>query len=76
MANTPFTTWAELLAHLLECYRNHSFGKAAATIGGGHSVSWSTAAELRAAIDHARLMAGMENGQVVSRTRLVDGGRG
>jgi len=76
MATTPFTTWAELLAHLKELYRNHSFGKAAATIGGGHSVTWSTAAELRAAITHAQDMAGLETGDVCYRVRLRDGGRG
>ena len=76
MATTPFTTWAELLAHLLDCYRNHSFGKASATIGGGHAVTWSSARELREAIDHARVMAGSESGDVSFRLRVKDGGRG
>jgi hypothetical protein len=76
MATTLFTTWAELLAHLLTLYRNHNFGQASAAIGGGHQVTWSTAAELRAAIEHARTMAGAETGDVCCRVRLRDGGRG
>jgi len=75
MATIPFTTWAELLAHLLTCYRNHVFSQTSAMTQ-GHSVTWSTAAELREAIEHARLMAGLETGTVSTRVYLRDGGRG
>jgi len=76
MANTPFTTWAELLAFLLTCYRNHDFSKSSASLAGGHSVTWSSAADLRQAIEHARQMAGLETGAVATRVYLRDGGRG
>ena len=73
---TTFTTWTELLGHLLNLYRSHSFAQASATIGGGHAVTWSSARELREAIDHARLQAELETGNLTFRVRLKDGGRG
>ena len=76
MAATPFTTYSELLAHLLDCYRNHSFGKASATMAGGYTVTWSSASELREAIADARDRAGSESGDISYRLRLKDGGRG
>jgi len=76
MPSTAFSTWAELLAHLLTLYRNARFDKAAASIGNGLSVRWASAAELRAAIDHARDMAALESGAVRLRVHLRDGGRG
>ena len=75
MATTPFTTWNELLTHLLDLYRNHSFGRAEATVA-GNAVKWSSAQDLRAAIEHARTMASLETGQASYRTFAANGGRG
>ncbi len=75
MVTTPFTTWSELHAHLLELYRNHSFGRASATVS-GNAVNWSSAAELRQAIDHARQMAALETGTASLRVYAKNGGRG
>lgn len=75
MATTPFTTWTELLTHLLEQYRNHSFGRSEATVV-GNVIKWNSAKDLREAIEHARTMAAMETGQVTLRTFASNGGRG
>jgi hypothetical protein len=75
MAITPFTTWTELLAHLLERYRNHSFGRAEATVA-GETIKWNSAKDLREAIEHARTMAAMETGTASFRTFAKNGGRG
>ena len=75
MATTPFTTWTELLAYLLGQYRSHSFGSAEATVA-GNIIKWTSAKELREAIDHARTMADMETGSAHGRTYAQNGGRG
>lgn len=75
MATIPFSTWQELYQHLLTQYRNHQFGRSAATVA-GDSITWASAADLREAIDHARTMAGFESGAAAGRTYAKDGGRG
>jgi hypothetical protein len=75
MATTSFTTWTELLTYLLDCYRNHSFGRSEATVA-GNVIKWSSAKDMREAIDHARVMAAMETGAAHGRTYAKNGGRG
>jgi hypothetical protein len=75
MANTTFTSWADLHAAMLNKLASHDFTKASATIA-GNVITWTTVSEFLQIFEYVKTQAGIESGAVSLWVYARDGGRG
>lgn len=75
MANTTFTTWADLYQSMPNKLASRDFSKSSATIA-GNVINWTTVSEFLQILEYVKTQAAMENGAVSLRVYVRDGGRG